>query len=436
MRDIAVGGAVQVAPAHVERVQPERAGNVAQDGFRHDHALRPAKAAKRGVALGMGFQAQRCDVNVLQKISVVHVKDGPVRHRARQVGAEAAVHRHLQLQTGDAPGGVKPHGVVVGKRVALAGDQEVVVPVQPQLDGFFEFVRRHCRPHRHVARLRFLAAKAAAQAPAFHPHRVVGNAQRVGDPVLRLARMLGAAVNEPLVLLLGQHVGNLPFQVKVFLAADRQRAMQRVRRARQGGCRVAPLDHHRRQHIAFRGQSAGHAEQGGQGRDVAGDAPGSAAGSHHRGGHHQANHLANMLHGAVGKHRFVMRKRAQHRVTRNVARQHNACDTGHCQRSVGVHRGQQPMRNGRQNRRGKQRALDFRDVVHERGSALHLGAGALMGAGNAGSATGKDASRWAAGWAHSNGGGCGLWSEGCVHAALSKLHDARLIACRPWLSSQ
>ena len=115
--------------------------------------------------------------------------------------------------------------------------------------------------------------------------------------------------------------------------------------------------------------------------------PGRAARSHHRSRHHQANHLANMLHEAVGEHRFVMRKRTQHRVTRNVACQHNACDTGHCQRSVGVHRGQQPMRNGRQNRRGKQRALDFRDVVHECGSALHLGAGAFMGAGNAGSAT-------------------------------------------------
>ena len=82
MRDIAVGGAVQVAPAHVERVQPERAGNVAQNGFCHDHALRSAEAAKRGVALGVGFQAQRCDVNVLQKIGVVHVEDGAVGHRA------------------------------------------------------------------------------------------------------------------------------------------------------------------------------------------------------------------------------------------------------------------------------------------------------------------------------------------------------------------
>ena len=136
--------------------------------------------------------------------------------------------------------------------MAFAGDQEVVVPVQPQLDGFFEFVRRHGRPHRHMTRLRFLAAKAAAQAPAFHPHRVAGNAQGVGDPVLRFARVLGAAVDEPLVLFLRQHIGNLPFQIEVFLAADRQRAVQRVRRARQGGCRVAALDHHRRQHIAFR----------------------------------------------------------------------------------------------------------------------------------------------------------------------------------------
>ena len=359
-------------------------------------------------------------MHVFQKVGVVHVEYGAVGHRARQIGAEAAVHRHLQLQPLDAPRVVKAHGVVVGKGVALAGDQEVVVPVQPQFDGFFELVGRHRRPHRQVARLRFLAAKAAAHAPALDPHRVVVNAQGVRHPVLCLAGVLGAAVDQPLVLLLRQHVGDLPFQVEVLLPAHFQRAAQGVRCAGQGGSRVAALHHHRRQHITLGGQRAGHAQQGGQGGDVAGDLSGRAAGGHHRRGDHQANHLADMLHSADCKNRLVMRQRAQHRITGNVVGQHDTRHTGHGQRCRSADGVQPSMRDVRQDGRGKQRAFDFGDVVHIGGGPQHLGAGAFMRAGHPGGCDG--------------GGGKGLGVG--RHGALSKLHDCRLMRCRPWLSSQ
>jgi hypothetical protein len=57
VRHVAIGDAVQVAPAHIQRVQPEVARDVAQQGLDDDHALRPAKAAERGVALGVGLAA-------------------------------------------------------------------------------------------------------------------------------------------------------------------------------------------------------------------------------------------------------------------------------------------------------------------------------------------------------------------------------------------
>jgi hypothetical protein len=147
---------------------------------------------------------------------------------------------HLQLQARDAAGVVKAHVVVVGERVALAGDHEVVVAVQPQLDRAAELVARPRGPHGQVAGLRLLAAEAAAHAPALHPHRVVVDAQRVRHPVLHLAGVLGAGVDPPLVLLQRQGVGDLAFQVEVLLAAHFQRALQRCagagRRASPGTC--------------------------------------------------------------------------------------------------------------------------------------------------------------------------------------------------------
>ena len=129
MRDVAFRDAVKVALAHIQRVQAQLARNVAHDGFGHDHALRPAEAAKGGVALGIGFAAVRGDGHILQKVGVIDMKHGPVGHRAGQVGAEAAVDGHRELEAGNAARVVKPDAVVVGKRVAFAGDQKIVVAV-------------------------------------------------------------------------------------------------------------------------------------------------------------------------------------------------------------------------------------------------------------------------------------------------------------------
>jgi hypothetical protein len=57
--------------------------------------------------------------------------------------------------------------------MALAGDHEVVVAVQPQLDRARSLCGGHGGPHRHVAGLGFLAAESAAHAPAFDAHGMV-----------------------------------------------------------------------------------------------------------------------------------------------------------------------------------------------------------------------------------------------------------------------
>ena len=128
-------GVVVIALAHGQCIQPQRARNITHDGFNHDHTLRAAKAAKCGVALGVELAAVRGDADIRQKVGVVRMEDGAVGHGAGQVGAEATVGGHLQLQPGDQPLRIKTHVPLVAERVAFASDHEVVIAVQAQLDG-------------------------------------------------------------------------------------------------------------------------------------------------------------------------------------------------------------------------------------------------------------------------------------------------------------
>ncbi len=91
-------------------------------------------------------------------------------------------------------------------------------------------MRSNRSPNRHVPGLRLLAAKATAHAAAFDAHRVVVDCQGVRDPMLHLARMLGAGMDQPLLLLQRQRVGNLAFQIKMLLPTHLKCALQAVRR--------------------------------------------------------------------------------------------------------------------------------------------------------------------------------------------------------------
>ncbi len=180
--------------------------------------------------------------------------------------------------------------------------------------------------------LRFFAAKAAAHAAALHPNGVVVNAERMRHPVLNLAGVLRACINQPLVLLLRQHIGHLAFQIKMFLSADFECAVQNVPGSTQRLGRVTAFDKYRWQNIAFGQQRVMYVKHSGQGLNMADHFSGSAACLHHRPGHYHANHLADMLNGSCCKNRFVMGKRGQHCITRNISRQHHIDHTGHGQR--------------------------------------------------------------------------------------------------------
>ena len=76
--------------------------------------------------------------------------------------------------------------VRVRERVALAGGAHVVVAVEPQLDGAAGPARDQRRDAREQRHLRFLAAEAAAHAPALHDDVVRGEPRARARPCAAL----------------------------------------------------------------------------------------------------------------------------------------------------------------------------------------------------------------------------------------------------------
>jgi len=121
--------------------------------------------------------------------------------------------------------------------MALSGRAHVVVAVEAHLGGPAGLAgddRGHARVQRH---LRFLAAEAAAHAPAFDDDVVRGDPERVRHHVLHLARVLSGRVDlHPAVLARDGH-RDLAFEIEVILPAGGDRAAQAVRRTRERSIR-------------------------------------------------------------------------------------------------------------------------------------------------------------------------------------------------------
>ena len=185
--------AVVVGAAHVERVFPQRARDAVEDVLDRDRALRPPEAAERGIALRVGLAGVAVHRHVGQPVGVVEVAERARHHRARQIGRVAGARDHRHLGPEHAAAVVVAHFVLVPEAVAPAGDHEVVVAVQPQLDRALELRGGDGRDARERRRLRLLAAEAAAHATAFHLHVVRVQLQCVRDEVLHFARVLRRA---------------------------------------------------------------------------------------------------------------------------------------------------------------------------------------------------------------------------------------------------
>nr|GEU28080.1 hypothetical protein [Tanacetum cinerariifolium] len=370
-RDVAVGAAIEIEAADIERVAPQVAGDVVDDVFDGDGALRAAEAPERRVGLGVGLAAAGQDFHVRQIIRVVEVADGACGNRAGQVGRVAGAQRHVHLGGQDLAGVVVTHLVLVEEAVALAGDQHVVVAVGAQLDRAFQPGRRNAGRRRPKRRLRFLAAEAPAHAPALDLHLVRMHAQRMRDHVLHLARMLGGALHQHAVVLFRDRVGDLPFQVKLLLAAHEQLAPGHARRHVERGLEVAALQAHGRHHVRLRRFRFLRRQDRGQFLVVDLGAARGAAGVVMGVRHHDEHRLAHVQHFAGAENRIVVDDRTAvvgaHDVLRRV-HGHHAGSGAHGRQIDGR---DARMRPGGQSQSGVQRALQLGDVVGVGGLAQH-----------------------------------------------------------------
>ena len=154
-----------------------------------------------------------------------------MEHRAvddagRQVGRAAAARVEHHVIAGDDARLVVADAPVGAEIVALAGQREIVVAVEPHLARASGDARAERGDGRPGAGLALLAAEAAAHAARLHGHERVGNAEDARHDVLHFGRVLGRGVDRHFVALAGNGEGNLAFEIEMLLAADRELALE------------------------------------------------------------------------------------------------------------------------------------------------------------------------------------------------------------------
>ncbi len=300
--------------------------------------------------------------------------DGARHHRTRQVGREAGARDHRQLGAEDPAVVVEAHFVLVVEAVAPAGDHEVVVAVEAQLHRPAELVRGDRGDAGEQARLRLLAAEAAAHAPAFHLDVMRVQAEAMRHQVLHLARMLGRAVHEHAAVFARHGIRDLAFEIELLLAADLERVLQPMRCGVDGGARVAARQVHRRQHVALGRVRFDRREQGRQGLDAQGRlrAGRGEAGRVARFGDDGEDRLADVVHDAVGEDRVVVDDRAAVVDAGDVVRGEHGHHAGHRLDARQVDGGDAAVRHRRQAERRMQRAGELGQVVDVGRAAGHV----------------------------------------------------------------
>ena len=296
---------VEVAPPQLVRLDAEQRGATAEDVLDHDHALRAAEAAERGVGLPVGLGDPAVHVDVGDPVGVVDVAERAGQHRLGQVEAPAAVAGQGRAQRVDPEVGVEADLPGGQERVPLAGHGDVLGAVEGQDHRPAGDHRTERGDRRETVRLELLAAEAAAHPQALHGHPVRTQPEHVGDDVLGLARVLGAGLDEDLAVLVDQSQGGVALQVEVLLAAELQLALEAVFRRLQPGVRVAATDRALVALIAVGLDRVAHADQRGQrlvvDLDRLGALPGRVGGL----AEHPADRVA-VEHDLVGKQRLVV----------------------------------------------------------------------------------------------------------------------------------
>ena len=158
------------------------------------------------------------------------MEHGAVDDAARQVRRIAAAGEMLDRIAQDAPLAVESHLPVAAEIVALAGEDEIVVAIEPQLAGPPRDLRGKGRDGRPLRRLALLAAEAAAHAADLAGDIGVRDAEHAGDDMLHLGRMLRRGIDVDVAVLARDREGDLALEIEMLLPADAELARERMRR--------------------------------------------------------------------------------------------------------------------------------------------------------------------------------------------------------------
>ncbi len=371
-------GAVEIALAHLQRVQSQITGNVIHRLFDHHHALRAAKAAEGGVGDRVGLAAVAGHPRLIKVIGIVGVEHGPLDNRIGQVRREAATAGYHDLGALNYALLVKTDVVGVEEVVALAGLHHVIRAREPILDrppGGIGQQRGHTGDRRGLG---FLATKAATHAAYRGRHRMQRDAQHLGHQLLHFGRVLAGRVHKHAAIFLRQRQAGLAFQVKVFLPADVDLALQAVRCSRQCGVRITALLGVTGAHEELFGQCLAGIKDGrqilvfdlGQLRCLArGGVTGRGDGK---------DRLADMLDHLTRQHRITREHRADVGVTGYVGHGEYGNHAGVGTHGFQIESGDTRMRPGAVAHRCVQQAFGLRQVVNITGGAGYMQPGAFM----------------------------------------------------------
>ena len=183
-----------------------------------------------------------CDEHVRDPVGVVDVAQRPRQHRLAEVEAPAAVGGQRRLERGQPSVVVEADPPLRVEAVALAGHRHVVgaAQAQPHRPAGEDGPQRG--DGREAVGLHLLAAEAAAHPQALHGDVVAVEAEHVRHDLLRLARVLRAALHEHLAALVDEGERGVGLEVEVLLARHLRDAAEDVGRTRQARLDVTARD--------------------------------------------------------------------------------------------------------------------------------------------------------------------------------------------------
>ena len=226
--------AVKIGLAHIEGIKARGVGDSVHGALDGQHALRPAKAPEGGVGDCVGEEPAAHHMGGGQVIGVGGVEHGPIHHARRQIDGATAARIERHVITRDAPGLVEAHRPVRAEIVALAGDDEIIVPVEPELAGLAGHMGGKRSEGAGLGGLGFLAAKGAAHAPGLHGDEGVGHGQHHRHHALQQGGVLRRGMDQHFASFARHGEGGLAFEIEMLLPANAQHARELVGRLRDG----------------------------------------------------------------------------------------------------------------------------------------------------------------------------------------------------------